>query len=481
MKKIAAILFFIFTFRVTAGENNFIYMGAGGEDSGKEDTIFDDGAKEMVKAFSQMRSSYKATIAFNGGHSKTEGIINKGFAGNDIRNGFSSTNYNGIIQDLIAKINQKPPAIGPGDKVMLMIDTHGAENNLHQTTHNICLATGKGIENFNTGSSDEQDNVNLDSLRELTNLAQKKKIKLAIIDGSCHSGNTLGIANDNTCVISASAPNQYATGFTDSFAREIKPGLSLEDIYLNARKVSDGVPFPMISSPIGKKVQKDLAGILPFLLYHDESEGLNKIDKYLENTASNEMICKREQEFTELFDLIKIIEHLKGKSSVEAKNIHFDQLRKKIKAYKNIQDRYLNKIKSLKISSDELDEETPILSANGDVYNYSKRELLTTDFSAAIKQAQKSAILSKNNEDADKYKDKVSLYLKCNEAKANLLNSKKYKEYQKVLKDISVDTNLVETKAREIADETNKVYNLYYHHLQDQFKSVPNPCADFKI
>ena len=108
MKKIAAILFFIFTFRVTAGENNFIYMGAGGEDSGKEDTIFDDGAKEMVKAFSQMRSSYKATIAFNGGHSKTEGIINKGFAGNDIRNGFSSTNYNGIIQDLIAKINQKP-------------------------------------------------------------------------------------------------------------------------------------------------------------------------------------------------------------------------------------------------------------------------------------------------------------------------------------------------------------------------------------
>lgn len=478
MKYLLLILLLIFNF--AQAKNNIVYLGAGGEDANKEDTIFDDGAVLFGKFYSKVKTNYDTIVAFNGGHKKTEAIIKKGFNGAKIEKSFDKKTYDKIIADLKNKLSKDPPDIKPGEKIMLFIDTHGSAKNDNQLAHNVSLAGG-AIEDYNAGSSPE-DSLDLSSLKELTELAEKKNVNMAIIDGSCHSGNTLALANSKTCVISGSLPNQYATDLTNFLAQKMRSGISIEEAFIQARAEADGTPFPMISSPAGMKVQNDLKGIIPFLFYHekiDDNFALDKIDNYFIAEANSNNDCKRNTETDELFRMLDFIKELnkklKGKSQ-----INFQALKTKVKNYKEIHDSYISKIRATKITTSFLNESIEV-NTEGLKQRVTRKDILATDYPGMI--ADKKADIAKMSDPKEMahHTRYLKFYEKLNEEKTKLIANSKVTEYQQLIESIKKDERLFPDSFAKIGEEMRKVYTNYYRQTAKEMSEVSNPCTDFKI
>ncbi len=459
-------------------ENRIVYLGAGGEEEGTKTTIFDGGAKIFAKFNERVKNNYKTAVAFDGGHSESEKIVKYDFKNADFKGSFSAENYNKTISDIIKKIKSNPPKISANDKVMVFIDTHGAEKEPNQKTHSVSLA-GAQIKSFNSGSLPEES-INLDSLSELASLAKEKNIKLAIIDGSCHSGNTLKLANDNTCVISGSLPNQYATDFTEFLAKKFQPGKSIEQAFIEARLEADGTPFPMISSPYGKKVQEDFAVFFPYLYYHNEQEGLDKIDHYLEINSTQNLMCKREHEFKELNNILKFYSKFRDEHNEIFIDFDVRELKSNIEKYKTIQDKYLSKFNSFESINTELDTKINYSVGNSSI-EYTNRELLKTNFKELVDNAKADAGKTRDRGQKKTYFEYAALYSKCDQAKNNLLKMNSFKSYSSTIEDIKHDEELSENIAAKIGLELKKVYQAYYKFLQKNSNLGKNPCADFVI
>ncbi len=249
-------------------------MGAGGEPK-NVGTIFDEGLS-LVGEFSKKNPDYLVDLHFNGGHLQTESIAREKFKKFDKSNYFTAEAFERSIAFYEDQISSGK--IKSNDQILIHINTHGSEKD--QETHKISTL-GEAISNYNTlGSS---SSVSLDRLKKLTELAEKKGVKLAIIDLSCHSGNTLSLANSKTCVISGTGLNHFGFGgsyeknFSNRFNRLLNKGKNLEEIFIEARANHHDISYPMISSPQGKEIQSKLyEALTPFIYFH-----LEKADKFI--------------------------------------------------------------------------------------------------------------------------------------------------------------------------------------------------------
>ncbi|MGZ3771045.1 MAG: hypothetical protein ACXVCP_01860 [Bdellovibrio sp.] len=103
-------------------------------------------------------------------------------------------------------------------------------------------------------------------------MAEKKGVKLAIIDQSCYSGELIKLGSDKTCVISSTTENNFGYQNTPDF---VALGLvsadsnSLEDIFLTTRNLAFSPGQPMISTDPGKKTAVAVE-IFKNTLYHDD-------------------------------------------------------------------------------------------------------------------------------------------------------------------------------------------------------------------
>jgi hypothetical protein len=469
----------VISFKLMA-ENHIVYLGAGGEPEGDE-TIFDNGAKLFVNFYQRNKDNYKAIVAFNGEHGKTDALIRKGFKNAEIKENFSKENYQSIVSDLITKINSNPPRIKPGEKIMLMIDTHGAEKKEGFDTHDIAL-TGAAIVNYNEGS-DDASSISLDSLKELTRLVEEKGINLAIIDGSCHSGNSLALANSKTCVISGSAPNQYATNFTDHIASKMSKGKTLEQAYLDARLAADPTPFPMISSPVGQLVQKDLEAAIPFLFYHEEESSLDKIDSFMMSLTEAVPYCKRENDFLGLkqfFGYMRSVLKANQSKSSKFNQVSLKRLETNIQKYKKVQDEYVKAFYNAGINQEELETE---IEMNVDKYSvsYPLKDLLTADFDRIIKNAVFDLNKASKPEDKTRLAGHLELYQKLKVEQQKRLQESRNSKYLELQSKLKRDTRLQETAIQGISKDLMGLYHEYYLALKKELGSKNNPCAEFKI
>ncbi len=162
--------------------------------SPNETTIFDSGLEKMGQ-FNRSHPNIKSEIMFNGGHAHTEEIARQGFGSSAP---FSANGYMQMINSYMAKLRNGQ--IKNGDKILINIYSHGATRDQGEKTHKI--AAGAGVMN-NTDTVSGVTTVSVDNLKALSDLAKAKGVKLGIVDLSCHSGNTLALADENTCVISA--------------------------------------------------------------------------------------------------------------------------------------------------------------------------------------------------------------------------------------------------------------------------------------
>lgn len=230
IKFLLIIVVFVTMDLAEANKKEMVFFGGGGEPPG-DGTIFDQGVSYFTPFMPG--SGWNVRPYFNGGHKTSENIARKMFG--DKNKPMTSRN----IKDEIASLKKRIESgdLAPGDQLMMTLYTHGANPKAGQKSHSVSTTDGL---------------LDLDELISLRDLAERKGVKLAIVDMSCHSGSTLNLASDKTCVVSATGDGLGYTTSAESIGKNLIRGLSLERAFMRSRRIPVGAA-PQISSPAGKK------------------------------------------------------------------------------------------------------------------------------------------------------------------------------------------------------------------------------------
>lgn len=469
------------SFNVSAQSSYMAILGGGGEPK-TSTTIFDNDVNSVTK-FAVSNSQWKTTLSFNGGHSKTEQIIRDNMGGfNSTTQTFTAQSFENIIKNYETKI--LAGEIKQGDQLMLHINTHGAtRSDAVEKTHVVSTAEGT-LENYDTLGG---KTVSLDRLKRLTELAEQRGIKLAIIDLSCHSGNTLNLANKNTCVISGTGPNHYGYGgggstFTGKFNEKLSKGKSLEAVFLEARSDFYDMSFPMISSPQGQDIQKRIYdGITPYLYNYDPKH--DKLTPFLEKEFATGEYCHAEEIHQKL---ITEVESLMSVSNKAGTKEAVDNFKKTANDYYTYLSNLRKDMKDAGFSSLEEKQEfcgaipkefVKKLKETKECMTYTNKQLLTLNFDNIITSFTSSAAKAQLPEDRAKYMAMVEFLEKAKIAKAKLIadnpNFANVEKFWESYPDRQSKTNELGFK---VARAQQKVYDLLYRNSP---ATGPNPCRDF--
>lgn len=461
------LFFILLTFNALATDH-LIYMGAGGEGK-KDSTIFDPSIQNMANYVAKS-PELKISVALNGGHSKTEKIIESSFLNAVSKTSFLASDYKRLIDSYKSKLEKNE--ITSGDQLLIYIDSHGAENTGPSKSHTIATSEGAPT---NLDSLTGSTTVDLDELIILKDLAKSKGVKLAILDMSCHSGNTQNLADENTCVISATGPKHYGyASFSTNFSAAMKKGKTLEDIYLEVRAQDTTPALPMISTQAGEEVTKFLyQRITPFLYYFDATN--DKFTPFLEKGSPIQ--C---QEFIQDLESVeKLLTSTKNILGFKKKHKSID-----IKVLKRLILKYENSYNELKAEMKMLDtqrlKKVESFKSSTQSANYTWKELITTDFKLFINNMQLRLTAEKVPYNQDLIKGLISVYEQAETKKNILLKT------MPDLRDLSLKEAAIKAKmssqyaqAAAIGTEERKLYSALYKSYQSSL--TPNPCRDFKL
>lgn len=368
------------------------------------------------------------------------------------------------------------------------MDTHGGEKADGVDTHSIAMG-GTPIKDFSR--IDGGKGKSMDVLAKLAEVAKTKNIKLAIMDFSCHSGNSLTLANSNTCVITSSGPNHFGyTGFASYMIEAMKPGRSLEDAFLEARKRETMPSFPMISTDAGKKISSDLYRELsPYLFYKDVSNGMavDKLSPYMTKLVEEGNWCQREVDFKSLISKFETFEKLSGKLYSEFSGR--DPLITKLKEYKKLQDNYLKELK---------DSGYDLLKTKEKIYYGGKKgkngKIVRQESSI---ESWENILTGYDKGNIDYFKEKLKT-VKTPQERTDIFNildkyNKIYAKREEILKKHPKILNYKDTfekmlankdrlleMARKVTELGNQYYDNAYSIQMNAFKTS-EPCRDFKL
>ena len=460
-------------------------FGAGGEPAGKPDTIFDH-AFNNLSDYTKRNPDLKVDIALNGGHSKTESILQNGFPNASSKSNFLAEDYNRLLKKYKDKLESGEMV--SGDQLMIFIDTHGAEKQDQFKSHSVATSAEGGDPNDKDKLTGAQT-VDLDQLEVIKKLARQKGVKLAIVDTSCHSGNTLALADDNTCVISATGPKHYGYGtFAENFTNNLIKGKSLEQVFLESREEDDTPNFPMISSPSGMAVNSMIyANITPFLYHFDPVN--DKLLPYLEANSGDLQQCIANKNYDSLLSTINFAEEMSKTSNKSSwgKGPNFSKLKKLLAQYKTSLKSAADQMRALNIPRLQQEENITCAASNANFRNgwtqkYTWANLLKTDFQKLI--TDNTERLNRSNDEADKttLMTLIDLYTKAGNKKAEILAANpdlsSVKDKEQEIK-TTIESTYFTNQA--IAKEERKLYASLYQEAQSNQTKPENACQSFKI
>ncbi len=445
-----------------------VYIGAGGEPSGQETTQF-DGTIKNISRYIKKNPTVKIDLALNGGHKKTEELIKTSFPTATSKSNFKESDYDRLINDYKAKLENNEMVAG--DQMLIYIDSHGLKNTDGLKSH--------VIETAQDGSA----GVSLDRLEVLKALAKTKGVKMAIIDNSCHSGNTLALADDSTCVITSTGPDHYAYNvFSNIFSDAMEKGKNLEEIFLKTRSLDSSPGLPMISSFEGQAVTAQFyEKITPYLYYTDVKD--DKLTPFLQENQS-EVKCIAN--FDALMETMAGVEELNSVTKMilwwetKEKKVDLTKFKRYVGEYQKSMLKTLAQMKSLE--TERLNRKETF-RAPLQIQSYTWRQLLDTDFKQHILDAE--VRLSKEGQPSKRelLKDLISIYSQANVKKEELLRTQPDLKNipaleQEILKSIKSNQFI----ATAIGTEERKLYSVLYNTAKEKAPpSTANPCRDFKL
>lgn len=446
-------------------------IGGGGDPAG-EKTMFDNPMRAFADNLAKS-PKWKYDISFNGGHSQTEEMIRQKYNKASSSNSFTPNNFKSMIDNYRAKILLGD--IKSGDQLVLMINSHGAMNTGGSQSSHYIAASGSAAGNLNNLSGTTL--VNLDDLKELVKIANENGVTMGIVDLSCHSGSTLNLKMPNTCVVTATSPKHYAfqggqAAFSDRFIKELQPGKTFEQAFLEARKDSDDAAYPMISTDEHASIARDIfANITPYLYYYDP--GADKLTDYLIETGKNDQaICRRDAQFKDLVSKIEQFKRLVPNSN------YAQELKNKLEQYKKTQDEIIMSVNSLGGQYlDKMEEfTTQVPNSSRPIKNpLSWRSILKEDPDKWIKYFSEKADKEKIPKEKVYYTALVENYRKIKNKKLEIqMNYPYIKDFESKSKEITSKLTQNRETAEKIAGLEKKFYDDMYRSRQGL--NYNDPC-----
>lgn len=216
------ILASISTFGLAAGADPAhkyaLFLGGSGDSAG-DTTVFD---QDLSLFANKIKSAGydQASVLFDGNHATSKRIAR---AIDPNAQSFRPEKVQAKIEQLSRQIDQD---MKPGDQLLVVVDTHGARKRAAESSEK-----GHKVE-----TEDPDNPFDVKALAQLQARAKAKGVRLAIMDMSCYSGNTLDLADGNTCVIAASSADSVAfSDFAPNLFSKLQKDRSLEDSFLKAR------------------------------------------------------------------------------------------------------------------------------------------------------------------------------------------------------------------------------------------------------
>jgi hypothetical protein len=482
MSRYLVFIFFILELAFAQDEpKKFIaVMGGGGEPQG-DNTIFDRSITELGN-YLEKNPEWVSTVSFNGGHSKTEEIIKNGIGKNQkTLTPFTEEEYLKTIGSYIKKI--ETGEIKSGDQLLVWLDTHGAIASDNEKGHKVSV-NGKASSDFTKLTGNKL--VSTSQLQGLIDIANKKGIKLGIVDLSCHSGASIALANPQTCIVTSSGPKHFAySNFPHYLISNLEKDKSLEDVFLDTMMDRNDTAFPMISSEIGKKVQNELYDLVgPYLKTYNKSAGLDKLTPYLEDQIKNDLCIQSDNNLKKIMDLSLEVE----KITIDGrKKKNYEKFREAITNYSTFINGYRDSLTTLikdestkKIvricESDEVDKKIPKPLCQ----IYTHKELAMINYDSEIQRLEKS-LLSGDQSKNSFIQSSINLLKrakeKFNELSTQNPNLKNYSDFMAKNPDMFSKTWGL---AYKVTEELKNLYHDMYKDLASKDTS-PNPCRDFKF
>lgn len=468
-----------------SGEKQLYFFGGGGEPDGPS-TIFDGHINVLSQFINANGSSWHANHSFDGGHEQTEKQLQSKLGSSNALGPFTEKNFLQTINNLEKKLISGE--LKSGNQLLLIMDTHGAVNSSNEKTHSVALSSGTA-ENLKTLSG--ASTVSMDLLSKLTTLASEKGVRLAIIDLSCFSGNTLKIANKNVCVISASGDKHYAISerksvddnspystFGGRLLERMKTGENLEELFLKAREGSVGPDFPMISTDNGL-LTNDLIYkmISPYLIFNQAAT--SDFSESYDTKNLSLALCKTENKYSEIK---KRIDEIAILASIPKQLLDTTKLNIALEAYRQYQINYELVLINAQKAGDEIKD--AIRRDHPDKAKFFSDE---DGLSILIVNREKTLKMFKEMAEEEKrewgknhyqiaYKDLLMKDEIIKEASAKLSNESKtnIKKFDEIYK----YADKTETLAGNVSTEAKTLYDkLYRANLNKNVKA--NPCRDF--
>lgn len=466
------------------------FLGGGGEASG-DSTIFDNDLK-VAGRFVQS-SNWKTTVSFNGGHKKTEEIIKKQWSKAQNAGAFVEKSYDALLNEMIKKIESGQ--IKAQDQLLVNIDTHGARARISEKekTHSIALS---GNSATNLSSLEGASIASLDRLEKLIDVATKNGVKLAIVDMSCFSGNTLKLKNDKVCLISASGPEHYgyagsvglgpfkiSSAFSGKFYDMMKKGRNLEEIFLVARMRGDAPDFPMISTSEGAAVDELLYKLMTPYLRYNKSSITDLDESYSPNYMRFErQVCALNQNFNLLQEILTQYNSIKNVLDLPAES-EFERLKKALAEYRDYQKQYEEALRGLLEAGLEVQKILERDYPEDKRYweSYEPSTFIGLELGSTIERTQDLINEAHDNWMKEFWTGAIVEYKKqqqiVNEVKAKLSpeSKKKIESQEKFFR----ESGKSYTYASRVSSEAKKVYDFLYRSFLE--KSGDNPCRDFVL
>lgn len=440
------------------------YMGGSGDPAGTS-TIFD--AKiSAVGAYSR-NSGSETSIAFDGGHSQTESILTSSFPGQNVSD-FTGASYESMIAGYEAGIRNG--TITSGDQLLLLIDSHGAENQPPARTHAISSGRGTAVDLNNLSGS---DTVSLDRIAGLSRLAEEKGVRLGIIDMSCHSGASLPLANSKTCVITASGPQSYAYGgddrriFSTRMIDGMTPGKNLEDVFLNARSQAIDVGFPMISTPEARAAQDQLYPLLRRYINYSDAKA-DKFNREIENSVSSQSCLQENADLQKIFDLSTSIESV-------TEGISFADFRAALTEYQNYRRTIQGELDRMGVS--HLKDKRRVCGPPTICYDLDIGTIVNMDSNARLADNQAALASATTEEKRVSAQNWINYFQNVRTIREEIIRTYPGIDRQATyLRDNLEMKNMTLELANKVARESRKVYSALY-----QKSEASNPCKDFVL
>jgi hypothetical protein len=224
----------------TASATQYLYAFGGAGDLPGGKNIFVDDFVDLHR-FAQ-KNNWQMEALFDGDQPKAKEKVAQALGGKNLSD-FSSTSYNESLDE----ISMHKSKYKAGDKVIFVISTHG---NKESTEY------GHGVACRGNISCD------IGKLKKTIQELQAQGVQVALLDLSCYSGHSLKMADDKTCVVTASSSSDIGYNQTVSrFIAGMKTGKSLEEIFLESRQQQYGLP--QISSPAGRQTEEMIQHLAP--------------------------------------------------------------------------------------------------------------------------------------------------------------------------------------------------------------------------